>query len=114
MVALKSNKEDTANAIEIIGEMQEVNETLTVQLNDAKNQFEFYKEYAEECLAKEKRSVIATNVIIPLTTIPIMVLGGILMASNNDFGKPVLYSGLGLFFGCEIIYNGGHWVFKLW
>lgn len=114
MKALESNKEDTENAIIVIGNMQEEIETLTVQLDNAKSQFNYYKEYAEECLAKEKRSIIATNIIIPLTTIPIMVFGGVLLASNNDFGKPVLYSGLGLFIGCEVIYNGGHWVFKLW
>lgn len=114
MEALKSNKEDTSNAITVIGDMQEEIETLTIQLTDAKNQFSYYKEYAEECLVREKKSVIATNVIIPLTTIPIMAFGGVLMASNNDFGKPVLYTGLGLFIGCEITYNAGHFVFKIW
>lgn len=114
MQCLLSNKEDTANAISMIGELSDENDSLKIQLNNLQTQFSNYEEYAESCMAKEKRVVIATNIIIPLTTIPMIISGGILMAANNEYGKPMLYTGAGLLIGCEVVFNGGHFVFKVW
>lgn len=61
-----------------------------------------------------KRALIATNIIIPVATIPMVFTGAILMVSNNDYGKPVFYTGLGLLIGCELVWNGGHLIFKIW
>lgn len=114
MKCLESNKEDTANAIEIIGEMTEYENTLKLQINDINTQFSAYKEYTEECKKREKRAIIVGNIIIPITTIPMIVTGGILMAANNDMGKPVFYTGCGLLVGCEVVWNGGRFIFTLW
>lgn len=98
--ALESNKDDVSYIIDLFaeayGEVQELNE------------------YVAVCKAREKRNEIMVNIMIPVATVPMIVTGGILMATNNDFGKPVLYTGVGLLVGCELVYNGGHFIFKIW
>lgn len=114
MKCLESNKEDTANALEVIGELQEEKDLLKLQLNNIRLEFNQYKEFAEEAARKEKMAMTVGNVIIPATTIPMIIAGSILTATNNDYGKPILYSGLGLLIGCEIVWNGGHLIFHFW
>lgn len=98
--ALESNKDDVSYIIDLFveayGEVQELNE------------------YVAVCKTREKRNEIMVNIMIPVATVPMIVTGGILMATNNDFGKPVLYTGVGLLVGCELVYNGGHFIFKIW
>ena len=55
MKALISNKEDTALAITIVGELQTENSNLKNEINNIKVNFDAYKEYAEEQARKEKR-----------------------------------------------------------
>ena len=98
--ALQSNKEDTANAIEELGNLY--------------NEYLYYKELVALSEARLKKSYIAGNIIIPTATIPMMAFGGILMATNNDLGKPMFYTSAGLLLSCELVWNGGHLVFKLW
>jgi len=114
MKALVSNKEDTQEAIKIVGELTEENNNLKNELNNIKVDFEIYKEYAEEQKRKEKSAIVMGNVIIPISTVPMIITGAILMVSNNDYGKPVFYTGLGLLIGCELVWNGGHLIFKIW
>ena len=54
------------------------------------------------------------NILIPIATVPLIISGSILMATNNDYGKPMLYTGVGLLVGCELAWNGGHFIFKIW
>lgn len=114
MKALISNKEDTALAITIVGELQAENGNLKNEINDIKVKFDAYKEYAEEQARKEKRAIALGNIMIPATTISMIVAGSVLMATNNDFGAPIFYTGVGLLVGCELVWNGGHFIFKFW
>lgn len=114
MKCLESNKEDTANALEVLGLMQEENDTLKVQISTIRKEFDTYKEFAEDAKKKEKMAITVGNIIIPVATVPMIVAGSVLTATNNDYGKPVLYTGLGLLVGCEITWNGGHFVFHIW
>jgi hypothetical protein len=114
MKALISNKEDTALAITMVGELQTENGNLKNEINNIKVNFDAYKEYAEEQARKEKMAITMGNVMIPVVTVPMIVVGSVLTATNNDYGKPVLYTGLGLLVGCELVWNGGHFIFKIW
>lgn len=114
MKALISNKEDTALAITMVGELQAENGNLKNEINNIKVNFDIYKEYAEEQIRKEKRAIALGNIIIPATTVPMIIAGSVLMATNNDYGKPILYTGVGLLVGCELVWNGGHFIFKIW
>lgn len=114
MKALISNKEDTALAISMIGELQEEKDNLKTEVKTLHEQFNAYVEFADSCIKKEKRAMIVGNIMIPATTVPMIVAGSVLMATNNDFGAPVLYSGIGLLVGCELVWNGGHFIFKVW
>lgn len=98
--ALESNKEDVSYLVDLFAETFEEVQRLENILAQEKS--------------KEKRTEVLVNVMIPTTTLPMIISGGILMATDNDLGKPVLYTGLGLLFGCEIVYNCGHFIFNLW
>lgn len=114
MKALISNKEDTALAITIVGDLQLENKNLKNEINNIKVNFDVYKEYAEEQARKEKRAITLGNIMIPATTVPMIIAGSVLMATNNDYGKPIFYTGVGLLVGCELVWNGGHFMFKIW
>lgn len=98
--ALESNKEDVDYIIELFSETYAEVQRLN--------------EYVAVAKKKERNNEIMINIMIPVATVPMIVTGGILMATNNDFGKPVLYTGVGLLVGCELVYNGGHFLFKIW
>jgi hypothetical protein len=112
--ALISNKEDTALAIEIIGDITEENNKIKSENDNLKKLNEEFKEVVLDYEQKQKRANAAVNIIIPATTVPMIVSGAILMATNNDYGDMVLYTGLALFGGCEIIWNGGRFIFHIW
>jgi hypothetical protein len=114
MKALISNKEDTALAITIVGDLQLENKNLKNEIENINVQFKNYKEYAEDCIKKEEKAIIMGNILIPIATVPLIISGSILMATNNDYGKPMFYTGVGLLVGCEMVWNGGHFIFKIW
>ena len=98
--ALISNKEDVSTAIAEMGVLYEQVKLLNEKIT-----------YLE---IRQKRAFATTNIIIPITTLPMIITGSVLMATNNDYGKPVFYTGVGLLVGCEVVWNGGHFIFKLW
>lgn len=112
--ALISNKEDTALAIEIIGDITEENTKIKEENNNIKKINENLKEVIVDYEQKQKRTNAVVNIIIPATTVPMIISGAVLMATDNDYGKPVFYTGLGLLVGCELVWNGGHLVFHVW
>lgn len=98
--ALLSNKDDTGVAIAEIGRLSEQIKSLDELVN-------YYQRRA-------KGSAVIVNVLIPAATVPMMVSGAVLAATNNDLGKPILYTGIGLFLGCELVYNSGRFIFRWW
>lgn len=98
--ALQSNKEDTSVAIEELGNIF--------------SEYQKYKELAANAENRLRRAYVTGNIMIPAISLPLIITGSVLMATNNDYGKPVLYSGLGALIGCELIWNGGHLIFKVW
>lgn len=98
--ALVSNKDDTSTIISELGIVYEQVKSLS--------------ERARLLEAMSKRANIAVEIIIPITTVPMIVSGAVLMATNNDYGKPLLYTGVGLLVGCEVVWNSGHFIFHIW
>lgn len=98
--ALQSNKEDTSVAIQELG-----------------NLYTEYQALQELVALSQKRlnhAYVAGNVIIPTIAIPLVIVGSILTYENNDYGKPVLYSSLGILGGAMLVWNSGHLIFKVW
>lgn len=114
MECLESNKEDTANAIVVIGELQVEVDELKEELTNAKLKFLAYEELQVNMEKRLNNAYTVGNIIIVSTTVPMIVAGSILMASGNEYGKPLLYTGLGSLVGIGIVWNGGRWLFKLW
>lgn len=98
--ALLSNKDDTGVAIAEIGRLSE-------QIRDLGELASYYRKRA-------RSSAIAANILIPVCTVPMVITGAVLAAGGNGLGQPVLYTGLGLLVGCELVYNSGRLVFRWW
>ena len=99
--ALISNNEDLGVVIEELG-------TLSKELSD-------YKSYVDSLKLRVTRSEIIVNTVIPLTSLPLIGFGVYDVLNDNTIrGSAELYGGLGLFICAELIYNGGHFILKLW
>ena len=114
MKALESNKEDTALAIAIIGDITEENNKIKEEAANLKKMTESLEEVVADYKKKQERANIVANIAIPVATVPMIISGAVLTATNNDLGKPILYTGLGCLVGCELVWNGGHFVLHLW
>lgn len=93
--ALNSNKEDTHEVINILGDMSE-------EIAKMNKQKEFTNKFVQ--------------IAIPTTTVPLIVSGVYLYFATDekDLGKVLMYCGGGLLIGGEIIWNGGKFVLRIW
>ena len=99
--ALISNKEDTHNAISILGDMQE--------------ELDNYKIYLNEIEKKAKRADSFVQILIPTLSIPMIANGIYLYANGNEnYGKVCMYGGAIMFVGAELVWNGGKFILKIW
>lgn len=99
--ALISNNEDVGVIIDELGEMS--------------NSLNEYKKYVNSIRLRMTRNEVLINTLIPITTLPLIGFGLYDMLNDQyTIGKIEVYSGLALFVGTEIIYNGGHFILKLW
>lgn len=56
----------------------------------------------------------STASITLFSAVPV-VLGSIEYCNgNNERGKDYMWTGLGMFLGAQVIYQGGHWIFQIW
>lgn len=99
-----------------------------IQLNSAIEKLNIAETNAKllnEALAyqerKNKNAYIAGNIIIPVVGLPFIFTGAMLVANSNedslvspDFANALLYSGIAITVGCELVWNGGHLIFKWW
>lgn len=94
-VALTSNKEDTHEVINILGDMNEEISKISKQ-----------KELADKFI----------RLVIPTTTIPLIASGTYLYFTTDEktLGKTLMYCGGGLLIGGELIWNGGKFILKIW
>jgi hypothetical protein len=93
--ALNSNKEDTHEVINILG-------NITEEISKINKQ----KELADKFI----------QIIIPTTTIPLIASGAYLYFGTDEkaLGKTLIYCGGGLLIGGELIWNGGKFILKIW
>ena len=55
------------------------------------------------------------NIIVPLVPISLLTACGICYLNGKDeLGKNFLYAGCASLIGFEILYQGGHFIFKVW
>ena len=94
-VALDSNKEDTYEVINILGNMYE-------EISKMNKQKEFINKFVQ--------------IAIPTTTIPLIISGVYLYFGTDEktLGKTLMCCGGGLLIGCELVWNGGKFIFKIW
>ncbi len=94
-VALTSNKEDTHEVINILGNMTEEISKINKQ-----------KELADKFI----------RLVIPTTTIPLIASGAYLYFATDEknLGKLMMMCGGGLLIGGELVWNGGKFIFKIW
>lgn len=94
-VALTSNKEDTHEIINILGDMTEEISKISKQ-----------KELADKFI----------RFVIPTTTVPLISSGVYLYFGTDEktLGKALMCCGGGLLIGGELIWNGGKFILKIW
>lgn len=97
--ALTSNKEDTHEIINILGDMQ--------------TEIDNYKLYVSNIKKTMKRNDIIVQILIPTLSLP-MVANGVYLYLNDyeNYGKLCIEGGCILFVGAELIWNGHKLIFK--
>lgn len=99
--ALLSNKEDTNEVISILGDMQQ--------------ELDNYKIYLSQVEKKLKRTDVFVQIIIPTLSLPMIANGTYLYFNGKEqYGKICIISGVSLFIGVELVWNGGKFIFKIW
>ena len=99
--ALLSNKEDTHEVIEILGQMQE--------------ELDRYKKYVSDLEKRLNRTNVVVQTMIPCLTLPLFATGSYLyFTDEKEMGKICMSSSACLFIGAELAWNGGKFIFKLW
>ena len=100
--ALLSNKEDTHEVINILGDMVE-------ELDD-------YKTRLSEMELKIKRTNTFVQILIPTLSVPMIMNGVYLYINGNDkdYAKFCMSGGTVVLIGAELIWNGGKFILKLW
>lgn len=94
-IALDSNKEDTREVINILGNMSE-------EIAKMNKQKEFTNKFVQ--------------IAIPTTTLPLIVSGAYLYfgTDKKTLGKTLMCCGGGLLIGGELVWNAGKFIFKIW
>ena len=99
--ALISNKDDTASAIALAGTF-----------------YENVKKMEQKLVMYEKQlkgSQIFANIIVPIPGLMLITRGFIdLGFEKYDSSKAYITSGLITLAGMELVYQCGHWFFKIW
>ena len=102
---LISNKDDTHNAVLVVGELTEINLSLKKDLADVNLLVSIYE-------IKLQRSYTAGTIC---TAIPSVLGGGYMIfegVRNNN--QAMLFAGIAIATLPSLVYQGGHWVFKFW
>lgn len=70
---------------------------------------------------KNRNAYVLGNIIIPVVGLPFIFTSAMLVANSNDdslvspnMANTLLYSSIFLTVGCEVVWNGGHLIFKWW
>ncbi len=111
----QSQNEDIELLIETITETSKENDNVILQLNlslalekQLREELDYYK-------AKDKNSYIYGNIITPIPGLILMTYGFVEMGKGNtDYGWTWFTAGAITLAGLEVVYQGGHWVLRIW
>lgn len=107
--ALESNKEDTAVLKDILGQMAEDADLLKAQLEISKQQAQSLTFLLKETEKRNKANAIFTNIAIPVAA----VSGGCIVGGIINKEKGLIIGGAAGLSTTIIVYNFGHFSFKL-
>lgn len=98
-----------------IAAIQSDSQTLVDQLNLCLVLERQQKELIDYMNKQNQNAMIYSEIITPLPGLMLMTYGFIEMGcGNTDFGWNFVKAGAITLVGMELIYNGSHWVFKIW
>lgn len=101
--------------IEEISSAQEDTTTLTAQLDLCIALEKKQREEIDFLKRKDKNAYIYGNVLTPLPGLMLMTYGFIEMGKGNtDYGWKWFEAGAITLVGMEVVYQGGHWIFRIW
>lgn len=88
---------------------------MQAQIDVAKNQVAFYQEAIANAERKLKNAYIFMNVAVPVLSMIPITIGFIEMGNDNvDRGWNYIKLGGITLLSCEIVLQGGHFIFKFW
>lgn len=117
--ALLSNKADTENAIELFGLAQEQIEIISNEKEQLKKEWAMHLELDAEKDKRLQNSYIAGSVLSSLPGIALITTGLVYLSNIDDQIKLqqgwqyITYGAVSLV-GFELVYQGGHWLFRWW
>ncbi len=111
---MDSNKEDTHNALIELGFAQEKIDAITIQKDILSQQIMSMKELQAENEKRLKNCYTIGNITVPLVPIGLIITGACVYNSNNQLGKDLISAGGISLIGFELVYQGGHFVFRWW
>lgn len=112
---MESNKEDTKNAINLFGEALEYNSLILEENKKLKEEWQNHLIIDSENDKRFNNLYQLGNIIVPLVPISLLAASGICYLNRKDeLGKNFLYAGCASLIGFEILYQGGHFIFKIW
>ena len=101
-------------AIENLTEARELLEDADAKVSLLSTQVSFLNESLAYQEAKNKKAFIAGNVLIPTIGVFGLIPSIYLMTQGNEKGFDYMMLDLGVTLGGELIWNGGHLIFKWW
>ncbi|MBR6612892.1 MAG: hypothetical protein IKK93_11835 [Campylobacter sp.] len=117
--ALLSNKIDTENAIELFGEAQDQLRIAIEENAKLKQKWKAHLELDAEINKRFKNSFAVGTVTSALPGITLITIGMIKLSNVEDQDELkqgwqyVTYGTIALV-GVELVYQGGHWIFRIW
>lgn len=117
--ALLSNKIDTENAIELFGEAQDQLRIAIEENAKLKQEWKAHLELDAEIDKRFKNSFAVGTVTSALPGITLITIGMIKLSNVEDQDELkqswqyVTYGAIALV-GVELVYQGGHWIFRIW
>lgn len=112
--ALESSRDDVHNALIELGLAQEQIDSITIQKEILLNQLNSIKELAAENEKRLNNCYRFGNLLAPLFPVGLTVTGAAVYNYDNQLGKNLMIAGCISLVSIEVVYQGGHWIFRFW
>ncbi len=113
--ALQNNKEDTENAIELFSTALEEIEMIKNQKKELEEQWREHLKLDAEYERRMRNSYLMGNFLAVLPSVCLGVTSSFYFMNNEiEMGKKYLNAAAISLISIEMVYQGGHFIFRIW